>query len=80
VVAQEAQRGAARLSGGVQRAGLITPRAKIEWRAVPTDGATSCTRADLDDRFTKFAQRRVTEAYRYLILDASYQEVRDDDL
>jgi transposase-like protein len=42
--------------------------------------ATSCTRANLDDRLTKFAQRRVTEAYRYLILDASYEEVRDGDL
>ena len=32
----------------------------------------------LDEGLTKFAQRRLTEAYPYLILDARYEKVRDD--
>ena len=32
----------------------------------------------LDEGLTKFAQRRLTEDYPYLILDARYEKVRDD--
>ena len=32
----------------------------------------------LDEGLTKFAQRRLTEAYPYLILDARYEKVRED--
>lgn len=32
----------------------------------------------LDEGLTKFAQRRLTDAYPYLILDARYEKVRDD--
>src|ERR1043166_5617825 len=34
----------------------------------------------LDEGLTKFAQRRLNEAYPYLILDARYEKVRDDGI
>jgi transposase-like protein len=38
----------------------------------------SAINKSLDEGLTKFAQRRLTEAYPYLILDARYEKVRED--
>src|SRR5690606_4393196 len=40
--------------------------------------AISSINKGLDETLTKFAHRRLTEVYPYLILDARYEKVRED--
>jgi putative transposase len=49
-------------------------------RARFRESTISAINKGLDEGLTKFAQRRLTDAYPYLILDARYEKVRDDGI
>ena len=64
------------------RAGMVHPQDQGDYRRASGHevSASTISRLDvkLDEELERFATRRLSEAYPYLILDARYEKVRED--